>query len=96
MTQEQIQQLHEEMQVYVPVCAIEKALNMPATILQKAITGKRSLPKKWVKPLQQYFLQNTSGLPEKQVTKCNTVKEIPVATTRKPYMSEAIKKKLGR
>lgn len=40
--------------VYRPVCKIEDDLGMPKTTLQKAIKGKRSLPKRWSIELKEY------------------------------------------
>jgi hypothetical protein len=35
--------------------AIEEELEMPPTTLNKALTGQQNLPKKWVKPLNDYI-----------------------------------------
>jgi hypothetical protein len=56
MTKEEIKKGIDEMEVYATVTAIEKDLDMPFSTLQKALTGTRSLPQKWHKPLRKYFL----------------------------------------
>jgi hypothetical protein len=37
--------------------AIEEELKMPPTTLNKALTGQQNLPKKWVKPLNDYLTE---------------------------------------
>jgi hypothetical protein len=56
MTKEEIKKGIDEMEVYAPVTAIERDLDMPFSTLQKALSGTRSLPQKWHKPLRKYFL----------------------------------------
>lgn len=56
MTKEQIQKEIEGMDSYLPVSKIEEILKMPPTTLQKVLSGKRELPKKWYKVLQAYFV----------------------------------------
>lgn len=56
-TKEQIQQEIEEMDGYIPVSKIEETLGMPPTTLQKVLSGKRKLPKKWIKVLEAYFVR---------------------------------------
>jgi len=41
--------------VITPVYQIEADLGMPKTTLQKAISGKRKLPKKWAIKLQEVY-----------------------------------------
>jgi hypothetical protein len=45
--------------------AIEEELKIPPTTLNKALTGQQKLPKKWVKPLNNYLteLQNWKNEP---------------------------------
>lgn len=52
MKSEEIDKLLEN--VPNPISHIERDLGMPATILQKALRGKRNLPKKWAIALRLY------------------------------------------
>lgn len=58
MTKEEIQKQIEMMDSYIPVYKIEEKLGMPATTLQKVLSGKRELPKKWLKVLEVYFVKS--------------------------------------
>jgi len=68
MTKEEIQQQIIEMDSYLPIWKIEERLGMPKTTLQKVLSGERTLPKKWVKKLKDYFVppvkNNTVVTPE--------------------------------
>lgn len=57
MTKEEIQKQIAIMDAYVPVYKIEEKLGMPPTTLQKVLSGKRELPKKWLKILEAYFVK---------------------------------------
>ena len=52
MKSEEIDKLLEN--VPNPISHIERDLGMPATVLQKALRGKRNLPKKWAIALRLY------------------------------------------
>jgi hypothetical protein len=52
MKSEEIDKLLEN--VPNPISHIERDLGMPATVLQKALKGKRGLPKKWAIALKNY------------------------------------------
>lgn len=52
MKAEQLDKLLEN--VPNPISHIERDLGMPATVLQKALKGKRNLPKKWAIALKSY------------------------------------------
>lgn len=103
MTKEQIQKEIEGMDAYIPVKKIEEKLGMPPTTLQKVLKGERSLPKKWIKVLEAYFVKKEEVVELKvgdnkawsKAFKEAGVKAKPSGTTRQPYMSDAIKKKLG-
>lgn len=99
---EQIQKEIEEMDAYLPVSKIEEKLGMPPTTLQKVLSGKRELPKKWLKSLESYFVRNPEPEPtppaeeEKETKQRQQVQSKPKeGVARQPFMSEAIKKKLG-
>ena len=77
LTKEQIQKEIEEMDSYLPVSKIEEALGMPPTTLQKVLKGTRTLPKKWQKPLEAYFVRE----PEK-------TKEVPLTKKEGTHKSE--------
>lgn len=102
MTKEQIQKEIEEMDAYLPVNKIEEALGMPPTTLQKVLSGKRTLPKKWVKVLEAYFVRKDEVVELKvgdnkawkKAFKEAGVQATP-SSSGKPFMNEAIKKKLG-
>lgn len=70
MTKEEIQEQIKIMDAYIPVYKIEEKLEMPATTLQKVLSGKRELPKKWQKVLETYFVKKPSIIhpPEKPET----------------------------
>jgi hypothetical protein len=55
MTKEILKKNIDEMEIYIPVSAIEKNLGMPKTTIQQVLNGHRNLPKKWVKVLERYF-----------------------------------------
>ena len=57
MDKKEIKQGIENLEVYTPVKQIEQAIGMPNTTIQQVLTGSRSLPAKWVKPLRKYFLE---------------------------------------
>ena len=101
LSKEQIQQEIKEMDGYLPISEIEKRLGMPPTTLQKVLKGTRKLPKKYEKVLEAYFVRKTETKVQ-DLTKPNVEakpKEQPktnyVANTNKPFMSDAIRKKLG-
>jgi len=105
-TKDDIKKEIEGMNSYIPVSKIEKALGMPPTTLQKVLSGKRSLPKKWERVLEGYFVgkPNLHIAPVNLEIKKPQIKEAPLqiradgndsADTKKPFMSDAIKKKLG-
>jgi len=56
MRKDEIQTKIDKMDKYLSVSEIEKELGMPHTTLQKVLKGKRELPKKWVKVVDNYFL----------------------------------------
>jgi len=62
MTRESIEKSISEMDVYVPIYKIEELLNIPPTTLQKVLSGKRVLPKKWNKPMEAFFSGKTVTL----------------------------------
>jgi uncharacterized protein YlzI (FlbEa/FlbD family) len=108
MTKEQILKLIDGMEVYVPVYKIEEMLNMPPTTLQKVLSGKRVLPKKWDKPIEAFFSGKQQVVTLKDFNKQSvTFKDLnaPAPTTNftintteqkgSAYMNDAIKKKLG-
>lgn len=99
-TKEQIKKEIEEMDSYLPISEIEKRLGMPPTTLQKVLKGTRVLPKKWANILESYFVKApAANLPNPPKIKAK--EEKPPHTTnntadsRRPFMSDAIKKKLG-
>lgn len=95
LLKEEIQKNIDEMDVYVPVRIIERDLGMPKTTLQKVLNGKRELPKKWLKPLESYFLTQRAGKSQSP-PKNSKPKEVPKTNSdKKPFISEAIRKKLG-
>ena len=63
MTKEEIQEQIRIMDAYIPVYKIEENLGMPATTLQKVLSGKRELPKKWLKVLETYFVKKPAAIP---------------------------------
>ncbi len=70
MDKKEIKQGIENLEVYTPVKQIEQAIGMPNTTIQQVLTGSRSLPAKWVKPLRKYFLENRDkDLPVSQAPK---------------------------
>jgi len=56
MDQQEIKTLLEN--IPTPIYKIEMELGMPATVLQKAIKGKRRLPKKWIIALKCKYQPN--------------------------------------
>lgn len=56
MDQQEIKALLEN--IPTPIYKIEMELGMPATVLQKAIKGKRRLPKKWIIALKRKYQPN--------------------------------------
>lgn len=56
MDQQEIKALLEN--IPTPIYKIEMELGMPATVLQKAIKGKRRLPKKWIIALKGKYQPN--------------------------------------
>lgn len=71
MRKDEIQTKIDKMDKYLPISEIEKELGMPHTTLQKVLKGKRELPKKWVKVVENYFLSRNKvpliPLTDKQV-----------------------------
>jgi len=52
MNKEELRELIDSMDIYMPICKIEEAVGMAKTTLQKALKyPDKNLPKKWVKPL---------------------------------------------
>lgn len=97
---ETIQKEIEEMDAYLPVSKIEEKLGMPPTTLQKVLSGKRELPKKWLRVLESYFVRKPESEPappteEKEIKKQPAQNIQKEWVARQPFMSEAIKKKLG-
>lgn len=94
MDKDAIEKAISEMPTYVPVRIIERDLGMPKTTLQKVLKGGRELPKKWIKPLEAYFGRSPENkeLPKQETPK---PKEPTNTAFRQPFMSDAIKKKLG-
>lgn len=45
------------------VSPIERAIGCSRTTLDKFVSGERKLPKKWHKPLIQYFIQLKNDMP---------------------------------
>ena len=101
LTKEQIIKELEEMDGYLPISKIEERLGMPPTTLQKVIKGTRKLPKKYEKVLEAYFVRKPEikvedlTKPNKEVKPKEQPKTNYVADNRKPFMSDAIRKKLG-
>ena len=56
MDQQEIKTLLEN--IPTPIYKIEMELGIPATVLQKAIKGKRRLPKKWIIALKRKYQPN--------------------------------------
>ena len=71
MSKDEIQTKIDKMDRYLSVSKIEKELGMPSTTLQKVLKGKRELPKKWVKVVEDYFSNRNKSvknpLTDKQV-----------------------------
>lgn len=98
MTKEYIQKLIDDLPFYKPVKEIENEIKMPPTTLQKYLKGDRALPKKWVKPLEAYFglsIKTEVESLEEIKKPGKPIKNKPQIEIRKPFMSDAIKKKLG-
>lgn len=83
MTKADIQTAINGMNFYMSISAIELKLKMPATTLQKALKGERTLPTKWVKPLQNFFGIKPDE-PVVEVKKEATV-ATPAPATKKTY-----------
>jgi hypothetical protein len=76
---EKIQELINSKVPYLPVSKIEESLGMPPTTLQKFLSGKRVLPKKWEKVLLDYFHLQTfpsSYPPEIDTESLDTFKKL--------------------
>lgn len=55
MNKEELRELIDSMDVYMPICKIEEAVGMAKTTLQKALKyPDKNLPKRWVKPLVNF------------------------------------------
>jgi transcriptional regulator with XRE-family HTH domain len=71
MRKDEIQTKIDKMDKHLSISEIEKELGMPRTTLQKVLKGKRELPKKWVKVVENYFLSRNKvpliPLTDKQV-----------------------------
>lgn len=65
MTKERIQSLIDGLPKYKSVKEIEMEIKIPPTTLQKVLKGERLLPKKWIKPLEDYFNINPPEVIEK-------------------------------
>lgn len=79
--------------VVAPISAIEQKTGIPKNVLQQSLKGKRSLPKEWAVRLKEFVEKKQYvGLRRKKPT-------LKFAKTtkidKKPFMSDAIKKKLG-
>ena len=83
MNKQELRELIDSMDVYMPICNIEKELGMAKTTLQKALKYEdKKLPKKWVKPLINFCKkqeqntelsrQKTEPIPQKFDPKINT------------------------
>ncbi len=101
LSKEQIIKELEEMDGYLPINKIEERLGMPPTTLQKVLSGKRNLPKKWNAILEKYFVREPEvkvkdlSKPNKEVKPKETPKTNHTVNNKQPYMSDAIRKKLG-
>lgn len=40
---------------FIKIRAVENEIGMPHDILQKAVLDKQGLPKKWIKPLENWY-----------------------------------------
>ncbi len=61
MNTEQINELL--LSISTPISKIENDLGIPSGVLNKAKNGTRNLPKKFIKPLQDYVNKNSSDVP---------------------------------
>ena len=108
MNKEQIQKEIDGMAEYLPISEIEKRIGLPKTTLQKVLSGERELPKKWHRVVEVYFgvtkkeddrsnplINAARGRDENGVNNDEVRVEKSVHSDRKPFMSDAIKKKLG-
>ena len=59
---------------FLSISGIERHLKMPNSTLVKAVNGSQKLPKKWIKPLTEFF--NNFAKIEKSVGKKNKTKRI--------------------
>lgn len=77
MKSEEIEKLLED--VPNPISHIERDLGIPATVLQKALKGKRNLPKKWAIALKLYVETKryllSVAIPDTPTSKKEVVKE---------------------
>ena len=55
MNKTQLIEAINDMKVYKAISEIERELQMPRTTLQKAVKGYRKLPRRWLKPVADYF-----------------------------------------
>lgn len=86
---EEIQKEINDMDAWIPVCEIEKRLNMPPTTLQKVLKGTRELPKKWDKVLEAYFMENKKR--EVKINDANKqTQEVKNITEEKPKTNYSI------
>lgn len=100
-TKDDIKKEIEGMNSYIPVSKIEKALGMPPTTLQKVLSGKRSLPKKWERVLEGYFVCQgkpaiTNYVADKFVMEVKKYPLTPEDAERPSLSPEEIKKEISR
>jgi len=84
LSKEQIIKELEEMDGYLPISKIEERLGMPPTTLQKVLSGKRNLPKKWNAILEKYFVRT-----ETKVVNLNLKNQSPTVY-KKPLNNQSI------
>jgi len=82
---------------YTPIRIIERNLGMPPTTLQKALNGKRELPKKWFKPLETYLDKGVRDLTKPTLQVKNLSKEPPKTNYQVEIMSnEEIREQIAQ
>ncbi len=94
MNKQELRELIDSMDAYMPICNIEKELGMAKTTLQKALKYEdKKLPKKWVKPLINFCKKRASSQPENNLIFHNIPKK--ELDTGEPELSSEIKYEPG-
>lgn len=89
--------------VAIPISTIEKQIGIPTTVLQKAMKGKRQLPKKWSILLKDYVARKlylgTNTSPANQNKKKGTSTQEDTPKIEKPttlsFREQLYNKKMG-